>query len=138
MRLNKPGEPRTMCKECKKNWESHKKLGPNKSSTTASAYSRCVPCLSNPSRSQLIGGHPYPSKPASHLEFNEIPPTLLRLLLTSENFGQQLVQERLKTAKQKLRSWTIASSYLIRKGRRIIVTSTETAYNLQNCLSGSS
>ena len=42
-----------------KHWKSHKKLGPNKSSTNASAYINSVPCLSNPSRSQLNRGHPY-------------------------------------------------------------------------------
>ena len=49
-----------MVERIQKNWESHRKLNPNKSSTTASAYIKCVLCLSNPSRSQLIRGHPYP------------------------------------------------------------------------------
>ena len=84
-----------MCKESKKNWESHKKLGPNKSSTTESAYSRCVPCLSNPSRSQLIRGHPYPSKPASYLEFNLIPTVLLSLLMTGENLVNDVFKKSL-------------------------------------------
>ena len=96
MRLNKAGRATQNVERMQKNWESHKKLGPNKSSTTASAYSKCVPCLSNPSRSQLIRGHPYPSKPASYLEFNVIPTALLRLLRTSENLVNDVFKNGLK------------------------------------------
>ena len=96
MRLNKAGRATQNVERMQKNWESHKKLGPNKSSTTASTYRRRVPCLSNPSRSQLIGGHPYPSRPASYLEFNEIAPIMLRLLLTSGNLVNDVFKNGLK------------------------------------------
>ena len=85
----------------KKIWENYKKLGPNKSSTTASAYIKCVLCLSNPSRSQLIRGHPYLFRVIIASECKVAFRAVYKFLLTTTDFVIELFQVGTGILKQK-------------------------------------